>query len=205
MTIRHAEPIDRRAFEIELDDDHRLAADDPAVVSGIDGDDLGRLVFDDTAVAVLDVYFSTHEESDVGVHAEVRADDGFHVDRPPEADRVDHPLYARRAGPSHFDLNVADVAELSAFHPRGQRIEERRSSGHRTSALHRAPRRLGLRCNWLSRTRPLRDGLLLGHGVPPGNEWPMLARQDGREWRPIDAPFAAGPPFQLRSPRVSDK
>src|SRR5262249_60962023 len=98
MGVRHAETGDRIALEVELDQHDRLVADHPAIVPGLDGDDLRRAVLDDAAVGVLDVDLAAREEADVRVHAEVGADDRLHVDRPAKAGRIDHALDARPPG-----------------------------------------------------------------------------------------------------------
>ena len=82
---RHPEAVHGVALEVELDQDDRLLADDPAVVARLDRDDLRRLVLDDAAVGVLDVDLAAREEADVRVHAELGADDRLHVHGPAEA------------------------------------------------------------------------------------------------------------------------
>src|SRR5262249_25563480 len=66
----HAGPADGVVLEVELDDDDRLFADDPAVVARLDRHNLRRLVFHDAAIGVLDVDLAASQESDVRVHAE---------------------------------------------------------------------------------------------------------------------------------------
>src|SRR5262249_61786721 len=75
-----------------------------------------RLEFDDAAVAVLDVDFAVHEEPDVGVHAEIGADDRFHVLRPSESGRVYHPLDAPGSGATHLDPDVPHLTAPGASH-----------------------------------------------------------------------------------------
>ena len=58
MRLGHAEAAHRIALEIKFDQDHRLPANDPAIVAGIDRDHLRRLVFDDAAVGVFDMDFA---------------------------------------------------------------------------------------------------------------------------------------------------
>jgi hypothetical protein len=55
MRVRHSKTFDGITLEVEFDQDNRLVADDPAVVSWFDRDDLGRPVLDDTPVGVLDM------------------------------------------------------------------------------------------------------------------------------------------------------
>src|SRR5258705_13557544 len=100
MRIRHSETADGIALEVELDQHHRLLTHHPAVMSRFDRHNLWSLVFDDTAVGVFDVNLATRKETDVRVHAEVSADNWFHVDRPPESTGIDHALDACAAGAS---------------------------------------------------------------------------------------------------------
>ena len=76
---RHPHALHRFALEIELDQHDRFLADHPAVVPGIDRDDLRRLEFDDASVGVLNVNLAVRQEPDVGVQAQVGADDRPHV------------------------------------------------------------------------------------------------------------------------------
>ena len=121
MGLRHSETTDRVPFEIEFDQHDRLSADDPAVMARVDRHNLRSLVLDDTTVGVFDVDLAADEEPDVRVHAQVRPDNRFHVDRPAESGRVHHALDARRAGTSHLEADVADFPELGPFHRREPR------------------------------------------------------------------------------------
>ena len=80
MCVRHPEAADGVALEIEFDQHDGFVPNDPAIVTWIDRDDLGRLVLDNAAVRVLDVNLALHQETHVRVHAELRADKRFHVD-----------------------------------------------------------------------------------------------------------------------------
>ena len=114
MSVGHAEALDRAAFEVDLDHHYRLVADDPAVMTRLDADDVRRSMLDDAAVRVLDVNLAMREEPDVGVLAVVTADRRLHVLRPAEAHRVDQALDAGCTGAADFQLHVADVAAFSA-------------------------------------------------------------------------------------------
>jgi hypothetical protein len=116
MDLRHAQPVGRIALEVELDKYDRLLANHPAIVPGFDGDNLRGFEFDNAAVAVLDVDFAVDEEPDVGVHAEIGADDRFHVLRPSESHRIHHPLDAPGSGTTHLDPNVAHLTTFCAPH-----------------------------------------------------------------------------------------
>src|SRR6266513_1376796 len=94
--VGHAEAADGVLFEVELDQDDRLAADD-------------------TAVRVLDVDLSTDEEPDMSMHTEVGPDDGFHVDRPSEPRRINHALDTSRAGTPNLEAHVPHLTKFGAF------------------------------------------------------------------------------------------
>src|SRR5436190_16480713 len=113
--VGHAEAADGVLFEVELDQDDRLAADAPAVMARLEGDDLRSTVLDDTAVRVLDVDLSTHEEPDMSMHTEGGPDDGFHVDRPSEPRRINHALDTSRAGTPNLEAHVPDLTKFGAF------------------------------------------------------------------------------------------
>ena len=121
MRAGHSQPVDRIPLKIELDDHDGLLADNPAVMTRLDRENLWSLVLDHAAVGVLDVNLTTDEESDVGVHTQRRSNDRLHIDGPAEARRVDHALYARLSGTSNLEPDVADFAKLRAFNGRERR------------------------------------------------------------------------------------
>ena len=114
VRLGHPKPRDGVAFEIEFNQHDRFLADHPAIMPGIDRNDLRSLVLDDAAIRVFDVDLAPREKADVRVHAEVRPDGRFHVHRPAEPWRVNHPLDARGAGASHFQPYVPDLAAFRA-------------------------------------------------------------------------------------------
>ncbi len=125
MLARHAKARDGVAFEVELDQDHRLPADDPAVVSRIDGHDLRRLELDHAAVGVFDVNLPARQEADMRVHATLGADNRLHRFRPAETGRIDHALDARRSGGRDVELHPADLARGRALDRRQQCVRQR--------------------------------------------------------------------------------
>ena len=133
--IRHSETADGVTLEIEFDQYHWLLAHDPTVVARFDRHNLRSLVFDDTTVGVFNVDLATRQESDVGVHAQLSADDRFHVDRPAKTARIDHALDARAAGTSDLEPDVADGPALGPLHRVKERI--RLGSAPRTLAPFR--------------------------------------------------------------------
>src|SRR5829696_7168875 len=100
MTMRfgHAEAGDGFPLEVELDQDDRLVAYDPSIVSRLDDHNLRGPVFEHTPVRVFDVDLATRQEPDVRVHAQVCPDNRFHVHRPAESGRIYHALDACGAG-----------------------------------------------------------------------------------------------------------
>ena len=122
MGLGHAEALNRVALEVELDEHHRFLSDHPAVVPGLDRDNLRRLVFDDAAVRVFDVDLTAREKADVRVHAEIRADGRPHVHRPAESWRVNHPLDACGASPADLEADVPDLAAFGASNRSQERI-----------------------------------------------------------------------------------
>jgi hypothetical protein len=111
-------------LEVEFDQHgDRFPADDPAVVARVDRDDLRSSVLDDAAVRVLDVDLAAGEKPDVGVHAQIGADQRLHVHRPAESGRVDHALDARAAGAADLEPDTADRASFGALHRRREGIE----------------------------------------------------------------------------------
>lgn len=141
MSGRHPEAVDGVALEIDLDQYDRFPADDPTVVPRFDCHNLRRFVFDDTTVRILDVNLAASQEANVGMHAQLGADDRLHVNGPSESGRVDHPLDACLTGRSNVELHVPEVTALRAFHRRQQRICGR---SLRRAATHLAP--VGLGC-----------------------------------------------------------
>jgi hypothetical protein len=79
MAVRHAQTVHRVAFKIEFNHHHGLVPDHPSVVTRFNRDDLWRLVFNDSTIRVLDMYFAASQEAGVRVHTEVGADDRLHV------------------------------------------------------------------------------------------------------------------------------
>src|SRR6266568_4743670 len=122
MGTGHAEAVDRVALKVEFDQHRRRLADHPAVVAGIDRDDLRRLVLHDAAVGVPDVDLAAREKADVGMHAECGTDYWLHVDGPAEPGRIDHALHTRRAGTRHLELHVPDLTARRPLHGGDERI-----------------------------------------------------------------------------------
>src|SRR4029450_8608684 len=91
-------------------DHHGFLANNPTIMARLDGHNLRRFVFDTAAVRVLDVDFPVCEETGVRVHAEIGADDMFHVLRPPESRWIDHSFDAGAAGGADVQAHVTAIA-----------------------------------------------------------------------------------------------
>jgi len=117
-----AEAAGGLAFEVDLDQDGRLVADDPAVVAGLDRDHLGRGELGGAAVGVADADPAARDEADVRVHAEVGADGPLHVRRPAEAGLVDHAFDTAGTGAGDVHLDAAQLPAVGARNRREQRI-----------------------------------------------------------------------------------
>jgi hypothetical protein len=161
VALWHPQTLDRISLEIEFDQDDRFVPDDPAVVSGVDRDDLRRLALDPAAVGVFDMEPAAGEKADMRVHAQVGADDGFHVGRPSESGRVDHALHASGARSPGLEPNTPDVAAQDVFERREQRIARRGPFWSRWAPLH-----CGTLPDGLSRGSSLRHGASLGMWTP---------------------------------------
>ena len=55
VRLRHPELADRLALEVEFDQDRSLITDNPAIMTGLDDDDLRSRELDSAAVRILDV------------------------------------------------------------------------------------------------------------------------------------------------------
>ena len=115
VCVGHPEPADGVPLEVEFDQHRGLVSNDLPVVPRLDNDDLRSGELRGTSVRVLDMYLAAGEETDVSVHAEVRAGDSLHVSRPAKSGRVDYSLNTTGAGPRNIDLGVADYAAFAAL------------------------------------------------------------------------------------------
>jgi hypothetical protein len=108
--LRHTEPANRLSLKIKLHQHGGLAAHDPPIVSRLNNHDLRSFELRGAAVRILDMHLAMRQETDVRVHAEIRAGDPFHVFGPAKSGGVDHTLYAAVAGPDNIELNAANLA-----------------------------------------------------------------------------------------------
>jgi hypothetical protein len=137
VTVGHSTLVGSVALEIEFDEHGRLVAHNPAIVSGLDDDGLWRSKLLAAAVGELDMDLPVRQESHVGVHAEIGADNRLDVGRPVKPGRVNHPLDAGRARVGDIDLDTRDLLVLSARH----RFEKRIDSAH-SNVLQSLARRI---------------------------------------------------------------
>src|SRR5437016_3813077 len=122
VSFRHPQAAGGVPFKIKFDHHRGLVTHNPPVVTRLDGDDLWRGELQSAAVRVLNVDLAGSQESDMRVHAEIRAHDGFHVPGPAKSGRVDHPFDATGTGPDDIDLNPGDVAVFTSLYRREKRI-----------------------------------------------------------------------------------
>jgi hypothetical protein len=115
VRLRHPEAANGLSLEVKFDQHRRLVSHDPPVVPRLDSDDLWSHELRGAAVCILNMDLAAGQEPDVRMHAEIRADDCFHVSGPAKSGRVDHPLNATGAGSHNIDLDAADFAAFAAL------------------------------------------------------------------------------------------
>src|ERR1017187_10248834 len=152
---RHSELADRLALEVEFDQDRSLITDNPAIMTGLDDDDLRSRKLDSAAVRILDVDLAAGQEPDVRVHAEIGADDRFHVFGPAKSRRVDDAFHATGAGSNNINLGAADFAAFATGDGREKWIIDI----HETSTRALPSPLNSIRAGW-------RWGLVLAGSVP---------------------------------------
>jgi hypothetical protein len=113
---RNAQPLYRLAREVELDEHGGFVSYDITSMTGFDGDELRGFILDHTPIGKLDVDLAVSHEAYVGVHAQIRPDDGFQVGVPIESGRIDHAFYSHVSGVRDIDQNAANLAVLVGFH-----------------------------------------------------------------------------------------
>ena len=128
VLARYAELLRRLAFEVELNHDRRLISHHPAVMSRFDGNRLRCSEFQRAAVGVPNMDLALGEKTNVRVLAQISAHDRFHVLRPIEPGRLDHPLHSARAGFHDVELHSPDGATLGARDGSHQRMRRRHAS-----------------------------------------------------------------------------
>ena len=135
MGVGHPKALRRLSPKIVFDDHGGFVSHYPAIVTGIDRDRLRSNQFHDAAIGVLDVHVPVHQKSDVGMLAEIAADDRLHIGRPTVAHRIDDAFDTSCAGANdvHFDATYA------AMFGSANREEQRRGRIH-IATLH--PKRL---------------------------------------------------------------
>jgi hypothetical protein len=104
----------RLAFEVELDKHSGLVADNAAIVTGFDDDDLRRNEVARAAVLEGHVYFPASKKSYMRMRAEFGADVRLDVARPMEADGIDRALHTSFAGVNYVELDAAELLMLGS-------------------------------------------------------------------------------------------
>jgi hypothetical protein len=112
---RHPEPTCGLSLEVKLDHHRGIVSYDPPIVSRLDSDDLWSYELRGAAICILNMDLAAGQESDMRVHAEICADECFHVSWPAKSGRVDDPLNATRTGSHNIDSDAADFAEFAAL------------------------------------------------------------------------------------------
>ena len=112
MSFGYSKLARRIAFEIQFDDDCALVADDPAIVSRLDGDHLRRVELNRATIRVLNVNTAASKKPNVCELAEFMVDHGLDVLRPAEARRVEDTLHTALTDADHVDLHTADIMRL---------------------------------------------------------------------------------------------
>jgi hypothetical protein len=108
------ELLERCAFEVEFDEDSRLVADHPRIVTGFHGHDVWGGTLQRAPVGIADVDTATREEAYVRVLACLTADERFHVRGPAEAWRIYHALDAGAARSHDVEHGATDLAVVSS-------------------------------------------------------------------------------------------
>jgi hypothetical protein len=67
VRLRHPELADRLALEVEFDQYRSLITDNPAIMTGLDDNDLRSRELDSASVRILDVDLAAGQEPDVRV------------------------------------------------------------------------------------------------------------------------------------------
>jgi len=117
MTVRfrHPKPANGVPLEVELDHHGGLVSDDPSVVPRLDRDGFWSCEFQSASVAIFDLDPPAYKETDVSVHAEIGSSDRFHVSRPAESWRVNHPLDAAGTSSDYVQFDTTDLAMIGSF------------------------------------------------------------------------------------------
>src|SRR5215813_13314795 len=134
MFGRQPEALRGLARRIELNEHRGFPSDDPSVVTRLDHDNGRRREVERAAVTVLTLDSSRGQETDVAEHAQVGANDWFHVGRPAKSRRIDDALDLAIGGGHRVNHHTADLVVLGALDrpastdrlPKGARLGRRR-------------------------------------------------------------------------------
>jgi hypothetical protein len=115
------------AFEVEFNENGGFIANDSAVVSGFDDDDLGSDEIELAAIGELHVDLAACEEPDMSVRAGFGADVRLYVARPVEAGRINRSLDTRSPCANNVETHATEFLVLGS----GNGSKKRISSAHR--------------------------------------------------------------------------
>src|SRR5258708_6998720 len=79
MKFRQPKPAHCLALEVELDQDRRIRANDPCIMSRFDLNHMRRFKSQGATVTVANADLTAREEADMRVHTKIRTDNGLHV------------------------------------------------------------------------------------------------------------------------------
>src|SRR2546427_2328166 len=122
MGVGHTKALDGLAFEIEFDHHCGFVARDQTVMARVNRNDLRSSEVHSTTVGVTDLNLAACEEPHMCVHAQIGADNRFHVRGPAKSGRVDHTLHTTRARRDDLDCDTSNFAALRVFYRRKQWI-----------------------------------------------------------------------------------
>jgi hypothetical protein len=122
MGVRHAKPPDGFTFEIEFDHHGGFVAHHRTIMAWLNRHDLRSSKVRSTTVSISDLNPATGEKTDVCVHAQISADNRFHMRGPPKSRRVDHALDTAGTRSDDLDGDTSNIAALGVFYRRKQRI-----------------------------------------------------------------------------------
>ena len=114
VNFGHPESSNCVSLEIELNQYRGFGADNPPIVPRFNGDDLWGHELKSAAVSIFDVNLTARQKADMGMHAQIGADDRFHVRGPAKSGLIDHTFHATSAYSRHVDLSTTHFTAFAA-------------------------------------------------------------------------------------------
>jgi hypothetical protein len=115
LVAGQAKQLGRFRFEVDLDEDRGVVANNPRIMPRIDAHDLRCDEFIRAAIGILDMDLAPREEADMCVHAPIGANQRFHVRGPAEADWIHHAFDPPGSGGDDVHLHARDFAAICAL------------------------------------------------------------------------------------------